>query len=208
MRSPPGPAMRCLPTMRSMRFAADLKSSPRDAVAELAKRLNYYRARPALLILSDLAQRSGECDAPPYKRAFLEADPGWGEPSLLAGPSSSTLPAFTDFYLLAAHRPAARRSGQYRRGAAGNRGLSSPFSIRTFAISALRHADLPAARLSAGRPHRDGAVADRQHPAPPRAAAVLDFSPGAHHRLGRAAADQRRRQLGPGLAWRHSARSG
>jgi len=81
-------------------LGTDFKNSPRDAVAELAKRLNYYQPGLRSVILST-SRAVRRVDAPPYKSAFLEADSGWGEPSTWQA-IKRILPAYTDFYLLAA----------------------------------------------------------------------------------------------------------
>ena len=81
-------------------LGADFKNSPRDAVAELAKRLNYYQPGLRSVILST-SRALRRVDGPPYKDAFLEADASWGELSTWRA-IKRTLPAYTDFYLLAA----------------------------------------------------------------------------------------------------------
>ncbi len=149
LRSPPGPAMRCLPTMRSMRFAADFKSSPRDAVAETRQAPQLLQPGLRSLILFKTSRAVRRVDAPPYKSAFLEADRRLGRAAIWRA-IKRTLPDYTDFYLLAAHRPAARRSGQYRRGARRKPRSIVDVLIRTFVDQPLGDADLPAARLSAG----------------------------------------------------------
>src|SRR5204862_390848 len=54
------------------------------------------------------------------------------------------------------------------------------------------HAGLSRARLSRRLRHRRAAARTRRHAAVPGAAAVLDLAPGAHGRLGRAAAERGR----------------
>ena len=65
-----------------------------------------------------------------------------------------TLPAYTDFYLLAAIDLQRDDQGNIVAAPPRTRSIVDVL-IRTFVVSALRDADLPAARLSAGVPDRD-----------------------------------------------------
>ncbi|MDQ0470559.1 ABC transporter permease [Labrys wisconsinensis] len=80
-------------------FAADLKASPRETVAEVAKRLNYYEAGLRSMLLKT-GRQIGRAQAP-WHAAFVAIDPAWGTPRYWRV-LRQALPATTDFYLLAA----------------------------------------------------------------------------------------------------------
>jgi putative spermidine/putrescine transport system permease protein len=113
-------------------LGADFKSSKRDAVAEIAKRLNYYQPGLRSLILST-SRALGRVDAPPYKKAFLEADASWGEVAPWRA-IKRTLPAYTDFYLLAAMDLQRDDRGQIV-AAPAESAVYRAVLVRTFAIS-------------------------------------------------------------------------
>jgi putative spermidine/putrescine transport system permease protein len=81
-------------------LVADFKQNPREEIAELAKRLNYYQAglRSAVLKTSRAAAK---LEVPPYREALTAIDPLWGEVKTWRV-IKQALPALTDFYLLAA----------------------------------------------------------------------------------------------------------
>jgi putative spermidine/putrescine transport system permease protein len=59
-------------------LAADLKASPRESVAEVAKRLNYYEAGLRSMLIKT-ARQIGRGQAP-WHEAFIAIDPNWGTP--------------------------------------------------------------------------------------------------------------------------------
>ena len=180
-------------------LVADLRTSPREAVAEVAKRLNYYQSglRSVVLKTAREVNRDGPAAGAGLER-LKEIDERWAEPATWSV-IQRALPASTDFYMLA--------SVDLRRDAQGNIVAASDDNAiyrdviaRTFAISAVGHADLPAARLSARVLDRHRAAAHRTPADAAGAAAVLDLAAGAHHRLGRPAARRRRGQQPARLA--------
>ena len=80
-------------------FATDLKQSPRDQVAEVAKRLNYYQSGMRSMLLK--TARTIRNAQPPYKDAFVAIDAEWASPHYWKILKQAS-PALTDFYLLAA----------------------------------------------------------------------------------------------------------
>jgi putative spermidine/putrescine transport system permease protein len=80
-------------------LVTDFKQNPREEIAELAKRLNYYQAglRSAVFKTSRAAAK---LEAPPYREALTAIDPVWGEVKTWRV-MRQALPALTDFYLLA-----------------------------------------------------------------------------------------------------------
>jgi putative spermidine/putrescine transport system permease protein len=80
-------------------FAADLKQAPRDQVAEVAKRLNYYETGMRSMLLK--TARTIRNAQAPYKQAFVAIDKDWAG-SRYWSIIKSASPALTDFYLLSA----------------------------------------------------------------------------------------------------------
>src|SRR4051794_19394169 len=80
-------------------FAGDLKASPRETIAEVAKRLNYYEAGLRSMLLKT-SRQIGRGRAP-WHEAFVAIDPNWGTPRYWRV-LQQALPATTDFYVLAA----------------------------------------------------------------------------------------------------------
>ncbi|MGO7815291.1 ABC transporter permease, partial [Rhizobium ruizarguesonis] len=80
-------------------FATDLKQSPRDHIAEVAKRLNYYETGMRSMLLKNARTiRNAE---PPYKTAFVASEPKW-ETQHYWTIIKNASPPFTDYYLRAA----------------------------------------------------------------------------------------------------------
>lgn len=81
-------------------LARDFKAAPRDAVAEVAKRINDHSAGMRSLILKS-SRNMARTETPATADALRAIDPAWEKPAtwlVLKG----ALPAYTDFYLLAA----------------------------------------------------------------------------------------------------------
>jgi putative spermidine/putrescine transport system permease protein len=113
-------------------LATDLKAAPREDVAEVGKQLNYYSSG----LRSTLIKTNRKADelAPPYRDAFVAIDSGWGEPGTWRV-IRQALPAYTDFYLLAALDM--RRDGTGAVIQAGpDDAIYREVLLRTFTISA------------------------------------------------------------------------
>jgi putative spermidine/putrescine transport system permease protein len=116
-------------------LVADLRTSPREAVAEVAKRLNYYQSGLRSMVLKTAREVNRDSVAPGAGVERLkEIDERWGEP-VTWNVIQRALPARTDFYLLA--------SVDLRRNAQGSIVAASDDNAiyrdviaRTFAISA------------------------------------------------------------------------
>ena len=112
-------------------FAADLKAAPRDTVAEVAKRLNYYEAGLRSLLLKT-ARQIGKAQAP-FHEAFVAIDPAWGTPRYWRV-LREALPRTTDFYLLAALDLRRDDRGDIRATAEEN-AVHQEVLTRTFTVS-------------------------------------------------------------------------
>ena len=112
-------------------FAADLKASPRDTVAEVAKRLNYYEAGLRSMLLKT-SRQIGKAKAP-FHEAFVAIDPGWGTPRYWRV-LREALPATTDFYLLAALDLRRDDRGDIQASAADD-AVHRQVLVRTFVVS-------------------------------------------------------------------------
>ena len=113
-------------------FAADLKASPRERVAEVAKRLNYYETgMRSMLLKTARTIRNAE---PPYKQAFVKIDDQWGTPRYWRI-LKQAMPPLTDFYLLAALDLSRDETGAIAAVAPEN-AVHVDVLIRTFVVSA------------------------------------------------------------------------
>ncbi|NKL76976.1 ABC transporter permease [Rhizobium leguminosarum] len=113
-------------------FATDLKQSPRDQIAEVAKRLNYYETgMRSMLLKTARTIRNAE---PPYKTAFVAIDPKWETPHYWTLIKNAS-PPFTDYYLLASLDLERGASGAIGRVSAEN-AVHVDVLIRTFVVSA------------------------------------------------------------------------
>ena len=112
-------------------FAADLKASPRETIAEVAKRLNYYEAGLRSMLLKT-SRQIGKAKAP-FHEAFVAIDPGWGTPRYWRV-LREALPATTDFYLLAALDLRRDDRGDIQAAAADD-AVHRQVLIRTFVVS-------------------------------------------------------------------------
>ena len=113
-------------------FAADLKASSKEDVAEIAKRLNYYETgmRSKLLKTARII-RNAEA---PYAKAFIDIDEQWGTPrywQIL----KQAMPAYTDFYLLAALDLSRNETGAIAAVTPDN-AVHVDVLVRTFVVSA------------------------------------------------------------------------
>ena len=112
-------------------FAADLKASPKEDVAEVAKRLNYYETgMRSMLLKTARVIRNAE---PPYKQAFVEIDEQWGTPRYWRI-LDQAMPELTDFYLLAALDLSRDETGAITRVTPEN-AVHVEVLIRTFVVS-------------------------------------------------------------------------
>ncbi|MGO7695604.1 ABC transporter permease, partial [Rhizobium leguminosarum] len=113
-------------------FATDLKQSPRDQIAEVAKRLNYYETGMRSMLLK--TARTIRDAKPPYKAAFVAIDPKWETPHYWTLIKNAS-PPFTDYYLLASLDLERDASGAIGRVSAEN-AVHVDVLIRTFIVSA------------------------------------------------------------------------
>jgi len=113
---------------------ADLRASPREAVAEVAKRLNYYQSGLRSLLLKtardvNAADPSGGSAIDKLK----EIDERWVDPATWSV-IQRALPQQTDFYLLAAVDLKRDAQGAIRQASDDN-AIYRDVIVRTFAIS-------------------------------------------------------------------------
>ncbi|MEK1930502.1 MAG: ABC transporter permease [Pararhizobium sp.] len=113
-------------------FAADLKASPREDVAEVAKRLNYYETGMRSMLLK--TARTVRNAAAPYKDAFIAADEQWSPPRYWRI-LKQAMPELTDFYLLAALDMSRNEAGAIAAVAPEN-AVHVDVLLRTFTVSA------------------------------------------------------------------------
>lgn len=113
-------------------FAADLKASSKEDVAEVAKRLNYYETgMRSMLLKTARTIRNAE---PPYREAFVKIDAQWGTQRywhIL----EQAMPQLTDFYLLAALDLSRDEAGAIASVTPEN-AVHVDVLIRTFVVSA------------------------------------------------------------------------
>ena len=117
-------------------FAAlveDFRSNPREAVAEVAKRLNYYQPGLRSEILKT-SRAAAKLAAPPYREGLIAIDATWGEIATWRV-MKEALPAFTDFYLLASLDLRRDASGSIAT-TAGEGAIYRDVLLRTFWVSA------------------------------------------------------------------------
>ncbi len=113
-------------------FAADLKSAPREAVAEVAKRLNYYETgMRSMLLKTARTIRNAE---PPYATAFAAIDEQWATPRYWRV-LDQAMPQLTSFYLLAAMDLSRDETGAIRPVDPEN-AIHIDVLVRTFTVSA------------------------------------------------------------------------
>lgn len=112
-------------------LAADLKSSSREDVAEVAKRLNNYESgiRSSLL---KTARGIRKAEAP-FQQAFLDVDDRWGAPQRWQA-IKQAMPRMTDFYLLAALDMQRNEMGSIT-GVTPENAVHLDVLIRTFVVS-------------------------------------------------------------------------
>lgn len=115
-------------------LVADLRASPREAVAEVAKRLNYYQSGLRSLMLKtardvNAADTAGTSAIDKLK----EVDERWADPATWSVIQRS-LPQQTDFYLLAAVDLKRDAQGAIRQASDDN-AIYRDVILRTFAIS-------------------------------------------------------------------------
>ena len=113
---------------------ADLRASPREAVAEVAKRLNYYQSGLRSLLLKTAREVNA---ADPASASAIEKlkeiDERWADPATW-GVIQRALPQQTDFYLLAAVDLKRDAQGAIRQASDDN-AIYRDVIARTFAIS-------------------------------------------------------------------------
>jgi putative spermidine/putrescine transport system permease protein len=113
-------------------FAADLKASSKEDVAEIAKRLNYYETgMRSMLIKTARTIRNAEA---PYRDAFVAIDEQWATPRYWRI-LKQAMPKFTDFYLLAALDLSRDEAGKIT-GVTPENAVHVDVLIRTFVVSA------------------------------------------------------------------------
>ncbi|MGO7249366.1 ABC transporter permease, partial [Rhizobium brockwellii] len=105
---------------------------PRDQIAEVAKRLNYYETGMRSMLLK--TARTIRDAKPPYKAAFVAIDPKWETPHYWTLIKNAS-PPFTDYYLLASLDLERNASGAISRVSAEN-AVHVDVLIRTFVVSA------------------------------------------------------------------------
>jgi putative spermidine/putrescine transport system permease protein len=115
-------------------LVADLRASPREAVAEVAKRLNYYQSGLRSLMLKT-AREVNVADTPGASAIgkLKEIDERWADPTTWSVIQRS-LPQRTDFYLLAAVDLKRDAQGSIRQASDDN-AIYRDVIARTFAIS-------------------------------------------------------------------------
>lgn len=116
-------------------LVADLRASPREAVAEVAKRLNYYQAgiRSLMLKTAREVNHANSEDASAIER-LQTIDEAWMDPAIWSV-IQRALPPQTDFYLLAAVDLRRDAQGAVRQASDDN-AIYRDVIVRTFAISA------------------------------------------------------------------------
>ena len=115
-------------------LVADLRSSPRASVAEVAKRLNYYQAGLRSLMLKTAREvNAADASSQDPLGELRQIDEQWGEPAAW-NIIQRALPERTDFYLLAAVDLRRDARGSIV-GASDDNAIYRDVILRTFAIS-------------------------------------------------------------------------
>ena len=113
----------------------DLRASPREAVAEVAKRLNYYQSGLRSLMLKTARDvNAADTASPSAIEKLKEIDERWADPATWSV-IQRALPQQTDFYLLAAIDLKRDAQGSIRQASDDN-AIYRDVIVRTFAISA------------------------------------------------------------------------
>jgi len=115
-------------------LVADLRASLREAVAEVAKRLNYYQPGMRSLMLKTAREvnRAATAEGPSLDR-LTAIDEAWADPATWSV-IRRALPPRTDFYLLAALDLRRDAQGSIAQ-ASGDNAIYRDVIVRTFAIS-------------------------------------------------------------------------
>ena len=166
-------------------------------LGRVATRLNYEASGTRSLLTKtgrNVADIAGPEVDGSWRATLLDIDEDWGDPERLGGDQATTArPTRSAIYLAALDLRYDARRRDRRPARAATRSTSRcscarSGSARWSRCSACCSA-IPVAYLLATLP-----TAHQQPADDPRAAAVLDLAPGAHHRLDRAAADRGRAQ--------------
>jgi len=113
---------------------ADLRASPREAIAEVAKRLNYYQSGLRSLMLKTARDvNAADSASTSAIERLKEIDERWAEPATWSV-IQRALPQQTDFYLLAAVDLKRDAQGSIRQASDDN-AIYRDVIARTFAIS-------------------------------------------------------------------------
>ncbi len=113
---------------------ADLRASPREAVAEVAKRLNYYQSGLRSLMLKTAREvNAADAASAGAIEKLKEIDERWADPATWSV-IQRALPQQTDFYLLAAVDLKRDAQGSIRQASDDN-AIYRDVIARTFAIS-------------------------------------------------------------------------
>jgi len=116
-------------------LVADLRASPREAVAEVAKRLNYYQSGLRSLMLKTARDvNAADPTSTSAIEKLKEIDERWADPATWSV-IQRALPQQTDFYLLAAIDLKRDAQGSIRQASDDN-AIYRDVIVRTFAISA------------------------------------------------------------------------
>ena len=115
-------------------LVADLRASPREAVAEVAKRLNYYQSGLRSLMLKTARDvNAADSAGTSAIEKLKEIDERWADPATWSV-IQRALPQQTDFYLLAAVDLKRDTQGSIRQASDDN-AIYRDVIARTFAIS-------------------------------------------------------------------------
>jgi putative spermidine/putrescine transport system permease protein len=115
-------------------LVADLRASPREAVAEVAKRLNYYQSGLRSLMLKTAREVNvADTGGTGAIEKLKEIDERWADPAIWSV-IQRALPQQTDFYLLAAVDLKRDAQGSIRQASDDN-AIYRDVIVRTFAIS-------------------------------------------------------------------------
>ena len=115
-------------------LVADLRASPREAVAEVAKRLNYYQSGLRSLMLKTARDvNAADTAGASAIEKLKEIDERWADPATWSV-IQRALPQQTDFYLLAAVDLKRDAQGSIRQASDDN-AIYRDVIARTFAIS-------------------------------------------------------------------------
>ncbi len=115
-------------------LVTDLRASPREAVAEVAKRLNYYQSGLRSLLLKTARDvNAADMATTSATEKLKEIDERWADPATWSV-IQRALPQQTDFYLLAAVDLKRDAQGAIRQASDDN-AIYRDVILRTFAIS-------------------------------------------------------------------------